>query len=136
MISILQVEELPKFKSFLIDDHIVTISQKTLMKMEEKLINFTENNDSEVVEESLDNLLWPEKPKELDQSFKIGTRVVVLNASGSLPFGATGTVVAIDRINLLFSVLLDKEFPFASNLRKRLQTNRGLVAKIDDLFFL
>lgn len=126
----------PCKKNFLIDDHIVTISQKTLMKMEEKLINFTENNENEVVEESLDNLLWPEKPKEIDQNFKIGTRVVVLNASGSIPFGATGTVVAFDRINLLFSVLLDKEFPFACNLRKRLQTNRGLVAKIDDLFFL
>lgn len=130
----------PCKKVFLIDDDIETISQITLHKMEKKLIERSEieeeEEDEDNITEKTNNLLWPGNPKDIDQPYKIGSRVVVLTTSGSIPFGSTGTVVAIDRKNLLFSVMLDKEFPYATNLRKRLETKRGFVAKIDDLFFL
>lgn len=136
------LKEQPCKKFFLVDNTIDTISQTTLRKMESILLNEKENNDDDEdevevdIDENQDNLLWPGKPREFDQSCKVGSRVIVLMRSGSIPFGELGTVVAIDWKNLLFSVMLDNEFPFACNLRKRLETNRGLVAKIDDLFFI
>lgn len=130
-------EQLNK-KFFLIDDFIDSISQTTLSKIEEKLIH---GSDGEIegqkdVVENIDNLIWAGKPKEIEQKCGIGSRVINLTTSGPIPFGAVGTVVQFDRKNLMFSVVLDDEFKYGNNLRKRLRTNRGYIARIDDLFFI
>ncbi|OHS93250.1 XRN 5'-3' exonuclease N-terminus family protein [Tritrichomonas foetus] len=127
-------------KYFLIDERIDTISQKSLSRIESLLMEFIKPNEDEgssleTVIENVDNLLWPGKPREVEQTYEIGSRVINLSNSGTIPFGSCGTVTGIDHQNSLFEVILDNEYPYANTIRKRLETKRGYIAKLDDLYF-
>ncbi|KAK8884345.1 5'-3' exoribonuclease 1 [Tritrichomonas musculus] len=125
-------------KYFLIDDTISIISQTTLEKIERRIIEhepLIENNDNEIVSLKLSDLMWPGKIKSFLQKCEIGSRVITLCSSGPIPFGKTGFVIGIDSQKSQYHIILNDECQYGTNLRKRLTTKRGYIAKVDDLFF-
>ena len=64
-----------------------------------------------------------------------GSRVINLTHTGPIPFGERGYVVSVDKFNYQYHIILDNECQYATNLRKRLTSKRGYIAKIDDLYF-
>ena len=114
------------------------VSQATLERMEHKLTSSQNDPSSgDAVEVDLDDVVWPGKPKCVVQNlaeYQLGRRVVNLSAALPVPVGATGTIVA--KNNITFDIILDDEHPYATKLRRRLRTNRGLTAKVADLYVL
>ena len=114
------------------------VSQATLEKMEHQLTSRQRDQGSgDAIEADLDDVVWPGKPKcvvqKLDE-YQLGRRVVNLSSALPVPVGATGTIVA--KSDITFDILLDDEYPYATKLRRRLRTNRGLTAKVADLYVL
>lgn len=124
-------------KYFLIDDTISIISQTTLQKIERDIINHNPTFDegSDIICEKISNLIWPGKLKTFMQKGDIGSRVINICSEGSIPFGESGFVVGIDAQRSQYHIILNNECKYGSNLRKRLSTKRGYIAKIDDLYF-
>ena len=123
-------------KYFLIDDSISIVSQKTLLTIEDALLNsLVRNSDESIFEEDILNVIWPGKRKDFMQNSEIGSRVVNITYSGPIPFGERGIVVGKDNDSYQYQIVLINEFPNAHTLRKRLNTKRGYIAKCDDLFF-
>ncbi|OHT14158.1 XRN 5'-3' exonuclease N-terminus family protein [Tritrichomonas foetus] len=124
-------------KYYLIDESVNIISQTTLQKIENRIVSSPVKSlsDGNVIEENLSNLIWPRKQKEFIQNGEIGSRVVNISYTGSIPFGETGTVVGFDTALNLYHIVLDNECTYGTTLRKRLSTKRGYIAKPDDLFF-
>jgi hypothetical protein len=132
------LEQIPARQFFLIDEAICHLSHATLTRMEQVLLpRKVRRGNGATKRIPLDDLVWPGKAKPIVQgNAKIGTRVVNLTAVGPIKFGARGTVVATYYENAVYSVMLDDVEEYATNLRGRLQSRRGLVAKVDDLFFV
>lgn len=125
---------------FLIDESISTVSQTTLQAIELKLNTQPKHQQQEETEstiyEKFDNLIWPGKPKMfLQKRCEKGSRVINLTHTGPIPFGERGYVVSVDKFNYQYHIILDNECQYATNLRKRLTSKRGYIAKIDDLYF-
>ena len=126
--------EAPASRSFLVDCGLRTVSQSTLSRCEERLTEASfPHSPAEEVELPLSDLIWPGRRAE-GRPARVGDRVVSVQPCGSVPFGTAGTVVAFDPERREAHVLADEEMTFATNLRKRLQTNRGFVAKVSDIW--
>lgn len=67
-----------------------------------------------------------------NQEMTIGARVISIGLGGPIPPYEFGTVVGLDEKKQLIIVLLDNEFQLGSTLRRRLRTNRGIIAKFND----
>jgi 5'-3' exoribonuclease 1 len=67
---------------------------------------------------------------------KVGDRVTSIAPNGPVPFGISGTVVGLDVETFEVFVVTDETFTLGSNLRKRLDSPRGYVAKVNDVIHL
>jgi 5'-3' exoribonuclease 1 len=131
-------EQLPCSRYFLVSETLQGIAQETLDEMERRVLGLTGLQPrAENVAIPLDALIWEGRAKTAVRTrAEVGARVVVIAGIGAVPFGETGTVVAIDPVIGLYDVMLDRAATYGTTLRKRLQTKRGFVAKRDDLFFV
>lgn len=117
------------------------ISQTTMEAIEHHLTDKWKLQErvGETVDVSVDDAVWPGKPLLKAQSpekFGLGKRVVNVMGTGSIPFGVAGTVVGMSHAEHTLDVVLDVECPYAQNLRGRLRTCRGFVAKCRDVYLV
>jgi 5'-3' exoribonuclease 1 len=87
---------------------------------------------------SPDIITWQTKyePRGDDATPRPGARVAAIAGSGPAPFGARGTVVEVDGIEKIATVVFDDVLPCGTRLEGRLATNRGLSLYLRDLLLL
>jgi hypothetical protein len=131
------LKEAPCRKYFLVDSSLETVSQETMEAMERQLSTYKRSYDSRgMVTVKRDECIWKGKGKAHTRSRgRLGGRAVCVSSGGYIPFAEKGTIVGIDHSKGSYHILLDCENDYATNLRKRLKSNRGFVAKKDDLHF-
>lgn len=125
----------PTSKSYLVDKEYMTIEQSRLEAAENALNNgTTEDEEGETVELNIADILWCGKQKCDVQQAGLFSRAISIAECGSTPFGVCGTIVGLDKKKREAFVLADSVLEFGTNMRKRLQTLRGFVQKLDDLW--
>lgn len=72
-------------------------------------------------------------PLPRDQKYQIGARVVYCRTTGSVPFGATGTIVRLLATGQEAEVVYDEPFTGGLMLGGRLRTPRGALTKLGAL---
>lgn len=72
-------------------------------------------------------------PLPRDQKYQIGARVVYCRTTGSVPFGASGTIVRMLATNQEAEVVYDEPFTGGLMLGGRLRTPRGALTKLGAL---
>jgi hypothetical protein len=119
----------------LVEGEFHTFSQLGLGALERELERVTsEQRTNRPVTIPLDDLIWKGKPLKGESAIGPGTRVVIVAASGSAPFGTFGTVVGGSAARKEVDVVTDWPQKLGSYLRGRLRTRRGFTLKKADVF--
>jgi hypothetical protein len=127
----------PFSSALLIDDDWVTMSHAGVREIEAIVERWGQTRTRRtVLEIPFENLIWPGKPLPAPQVVRLGSRVVVIAASGQAPFGTFATVVGGSGHRGELELLTDEENPRFSYLRHKLTTRRGLTLKKGDVFRL
>jgi hypothetical protein len=121
----------------LVDEDWVTFSRAGLTDMEDILGSFVPSQEVEgEVEINSEYLIWPGRPLPEPQPHFLGSRVVVVAASGRAKFGTFATVVGGSGARGEIELVADQVDPLFSHLGKKLSTRRGLTLKKGDVFAL
>ncbi|KAH0786683.1 XRN 5'-3' exonuclease N-terminus family protein [Histomonas meleagridis] len=129
----------PASKSILCSVKEKHFSYSTLLNIEKTIINSPKIiKEIELNDVNESKMLWPGKQSNENRTVTIppiGSRVIAIASSGSVPFGSKGVVVGIckdERVEVLFDDMLE----CGTNLEGTIQTMRGMVMMAGELMML
>ena len=111
----------------------------TIKKLEAAIEGFKAVvSEKDVTDVSIDVLSWPTKHDTTTSPIlpPLGQRIVSIACSGPVPYGATGTVVAVNPRGHDVFVMFDEPLPCGTSLDELFTAPRGLPAKPHDLVLI
>ena len=129
----------PGSKYPLVPAQVRSLSVTTIKRVETAVQTFKPITSERVVQNVADDVLsWPTKHDNAVSSVlpPLGQRVVCIASSGPAPYGAHGTVIAVNAESHEVSVLFDEPLLCGTQLEGLLTSLRGVIVKPRDLVML
>ena len=129
----------PGSKYPLVPARVRSLSVTTIKRLEAAIQTFKPITTERVVQNVSDEVLsWPTKHDNSVSSVlpPLGQRVVCIASSGAAPYGAAGTVIAVNSESHEVSVLFDDPLLCGTQLEGLLTSLRGVLVKPRDLVML